>query len=541
VCKSVGFDSSWRHPSSSELSSILPRAILGSARAMEWRSSASASPNSVCSGACKGDPSAGGGGPCAKHSLTSSTHLRDSARARDDERSAKEYDLLVRTGTPGTPPPGRRSMKDVFSPPSLLGLSSPGGIRPLRSRSEEIRAASVGAALLTSTVRREGKLVLPLVGLPARNKTFLCRALQRHLEWMGFHCRVFNLNQQGEEAEKSLSRALKSLEKEVDIAILDSTNTTREWRQWLHTSVMCSSAHAQVMFLEVILNDTNAVEANIEEMVSSCPHFRSEQAVEEFRARLQLLEQSYEPMTEEEGLSFVQVTNSGQKVVSCNAAGYLPGRILMLAANLHTKPRPIWMSRHGESEFNKEGKIGGNSALTEEGLMYADKLCDFMSARYPPGENLVVWTSTMKRTGQTVKPLRERGKWDVICWRNLDEIHAGAMDGLTYEHVAEHFPQEYEARAKDKLRYRYPHGESYTDVFARLETIILEMLHEETPLLIVGHQAILRVLYGYLTGKPADTCPTLTVPLHTLIRLVPKAHGCDEEWFTLGMVEDVRV
>lgn len=40
-------------------------------------------------------------------------------------------------------------------------------------------------------------------------------------------------------------------------------------------------------------------------------------------------------------------------------------------------------------------------------------------------------------------------------WSQLTEINAGLMDSLTYEYVAEHMPVEYEARQKDKLRYRY--------------------------------------------------------------------------------------
>ncbi len=36
----------------------------------------------------------------------------------------------------------------------------------------------------------------------------------------------------------------------------------------------------------------------------------------------------------------------------------------------------------------------------------------------------------------------------------LDEIHAGSCDGLTYEKISERFPDEYEARRQDKLRYR---------------------------------------------------------------------------------------
>lgn len=40
-------------------------------------------------------------------------------------------------------------------------------------------------------------------------------------------------------------------------------------------------------------------------------------------------------------------------------------------------------------------------------------------------------------------------------WSQLREIDAGLMDSLTYEYVAAEMPQEYEARKKDKLRYRW--------------------------------------------------------------------------------------
>jgi len=40
----------------------------------------------------------------------------------------------------------------------------------------------------------------------------------------------------------------------------------------------------------------------------------------------------------------------------------------------------------------------------------------------------------------------------------LDEINSGFMDGYTYNDIKVLFPEEYEKRKKDKLRYRYPGG-----------------------------------------------------------------------------------
>ena len=105
----------------------------------------------------------------------------------------------------------------------------------------------------------------------------------------------------------------------------------------------------------------------------------------------------------------------------------------------------------------------------------------------------------------------------------------GVCDGLSYEQVHIKFPEEYRARNQDKLAYRYPRGESYLDVIARLEPIIIEIERQQQPLVIVAHQAVLRCLYAYFLDLPVEEVPFLSIPLHTLVRLEAKAYGCKEK------------
>jgi len=92
----------------------------------------------------------------------------------------------------------------------------------------------------------------------------------------------------------------------------------------------------------------------------------------------------------------------------------------------------------------------------------------------------------------------------------------------------------------DKLAYRYPRGESYLDVIARLEPIIIEMERHQEPLLIIAHQAILRIIYAFYMGLSRPEAPYVSIPLNTVIKLVPAAYGCAEtvsdrplEWYHL--------
>jgi broad specificity phosphatase PhoE len=105
---------------------------------------------------------------------------------------------------------------------------------------------------------------------------------------------------------------------------------------------------------------------------------------------------------------------------------------------------------------------------------------------------------------------------------------------MTYDEIRDQLPGEYASRKADKLRYRYPRGESYVDVVNRLEPVILEMERHRGPLVVIGHQAVLRVLYGYFTNEPAERIPHLPLPLHTVIELTPIAYGAEERRVELG-------
>lgn len=104
----------------------------------------------------------------------------------------------------------------------------------------------------------------------------------------------------------------------------------------------------------------------------------------------------------------------------------------------------------------------------------------------------------MKRTIQTVASVdapQER-------WKNLNEIDAGNCEEMTYEQIQASFPEEFKARDKNKFAYRYPRGESYEDLVARLEPVMME-LERQGNVLVVSHQAVLRCVLAYFLDKSA--------------------------------------
>ena len=200
-------------------------------------------------------------------------------------------------------------------------------------------------------------------------------------------------------------------------------------------------------------------------------------------------------------------------------------------------------------------KLGGDSNLSERGECYSQVLYDFVREKMEEDElllkemtqdgnedqlnehyslkSLSVWTSTLRRTMQTAAPLKGLCS-TVMHWKALDEIDAGICEGMTYEQVKEQMPVEYYAREKDKFRYRYPRGESYLDMVFRIEPVILELERQRNPVLIVGHQAVNRIMLTYLAGGKQEECTNIPIPLHTVIQIIPNAYGYTEKRFDLN-------
>jgi broad specificity phosphatase PhoE len=376
----------------------------------------------------------------------------------------------------------------------------------------------------------------------------------RYLSWLGHKTRVFNVgsyrrahvgsrqpneffdpdNAAGRKqlhdlAMMALDDLLDWYDDGGEVGIYDATNSTRARRRIVEER--CRERGIPLVFIESICDDPALIDANVRETKLSMPDYAGvdpEEAVRDFRARIAHYERVYEPVDDADG-SYIKIIDVGQKVVLNRIPSDLPGRLVPLLINLHITPRPIWLTRHGESAFNVFGIIGGDAELSPRGEEYARYLAEFVRARIADPEGLTVWTSTLRRTVQTAVAL----PCPATAFRALDEIDAGICDGMTYEQIREQMPDVYAARKADKFRYRYPRGESYEDVIQRLDPLIIQLERQTSPVLVIGHQAVLRALYAYMMDKPPSECPRLEIPLHTVIQLTPTAYGCADQRFEL--------
>ncbi|KAJ6716335.1 FRUCTOSE-26-BISPHOSPHATASE-RELATED [Salix koriyanagi] len=450
--------------------------------------------------------------------------------------------------------------RGVGSPRSVKSPDSSAFSFDLKQDTETKNSMPAAAAAVADQMlgpKEDRHLAIVLVGLPARGKTFTAAKLTRYLRWLGHHTKHFNVgkyrrlkhgtnqsadffradNPEGMEARNEVAALAMDdmiawMQEGGQVGIFDATNSTRKRRNML---MKMAEGKCKIIFLETLCNDERIIERNIRLKIQQSPDYAEqpdfEAGLQDFKSRLANYEKVYEPVEEGSYIKMIDmVSGHGGQIQVNNISGYLPGRIVFFLVNTHLTPRPILLTRHGESRDNVGGRIGGDTVLSDAGEIYAKKLANFVEKRLKSEKAASIWTSTLQRTTITANPIIGFPK---IQWRALDEINAGVCDGMTYEEIKKNMPEEYEARKKDKLRYRYPRGESYLDVIQRLEPVIIELERQRAPVVVISHQAVLRALYAYFSDRPLNEIPHIEVPLHTIIEIKMGVTGVQEKRYKL--------
>ncbi|KAJ3371940.1 hypothetical protein HDU91_004806 [Kappamyces sp. JEL0680] len=442
-------------------------------------------------------------------------------------------------------------------------------------------------------MKNEGiKYIVFMVGLPARGKSYICKKLAKYLNWCGFTTRIFNVGnrRRGDSKEAaapnstshdskffdasnaeaaavreklvmserpSNDQAAETLEELISwlhfgggkVAIHDATNSTLARRKTLRDRVSREKG-IKAVFIESICPDPELLEENIK-MKLQGPDYKDmdpEVAIKDFKSRIENYEKVYQTISEEEeiqNMSYIKIINVGRKVIAHHITGYVPSQMVFYLMQMNIVKRTIWLTRHGESEYNVLNKIGGNPGLTEKGRRYSHALYDFI-ANYDAEDStknfekkfdsrltlnarkMRVFTSTLKRAIQTAEVF-DPEFFEVTSVKFLNEIYSGNFEGMTYEDIQTNYPEEYQARLQNKLMYRYPGagGESYADVIERLKPIIIELERMRSDAMVISHNVTMRTLLAYSTGVPLADVPKIKVPLHTLYCLEPKAYGAE--------------
>ncbi len=172
----------------------------------------------------------------------------------------------------------------------------------------------------------------------------------------------------------------------------------------------------------------------------------------------------------------------------------------------------LFLVRHGETYFNQEDRIGGDSELTEKGLAQARALAEYFSKIRIP----IIFTSNHIRTLQTATPIAERQEHSsIIALTEFNEIHAGICDGMTYQEIQEQMPEVADARKRNKYGYIYPEGEGYASMEKRIHRGLQKVFYlnnYDDNIMIVGHRAVNRMILSDFVFRQKEEVPYIYMP-----------------------------
>ncbi|MCB2288931.1 histidine phosphatase family protein [Clostridium sp. CS001] len=157
----------------------------------------------------------------------------------------------------------------------------------------------------------------------------------------------------------------------------------------------------------------------------------------------------------------------------------------------------IYITRHGETEWNKAGRMQGwkNSDLSEKGIENAKKL----------GESLnhvdfdCIYCSPLGRTIETAKCIRGNKNTEIITKEALKEMGFGLWEGMEHTKVKELYAaQHFNLWNKPNL-YEPVQGESFEELLCRTREVLNEIMNSKHEnILIVSHAILIKAIYAII-------------------------------------------
>jgi probable phosphoglycerate mutase len=140
----------------------------------------------------------------------------------------------------------------------------------------------------------------------------------------------------------------------------------------------------------------------------------------------------------------------------------------------------LLLVRHGESEWNREGRIQGqtDSPLTGLGRAQATEIGKYI-AEHLNHLTLIVHSSPLSRATQTASIIAQFINYDrtrINVDQRLNDFDQGEISGTYgWDTVAKQYPELARLRLDDPLRYHPPGGESGADFRARLSDFLTDL------------------------------------------------------------------
>ena len=305
-----------------------------------------------------------------------------------------------------------------------------------------------------------------------------------------------------------MQAAKRFINKDGQVAILDATNVTAERRGRIRALL---NDHP-MLFIECINDDEDILSASILRKIDlhEFGHLTQEEAIQSFRQRIFYYQSMYAPL-DKEG-SFIRLDSLNNRILDEELGSDIPYHDQIRDFLVTDTVKNLYLIRHGETYFNLENRIGGDSPLTPKGAEQAQALARYFKNKKIP----LIFTSKRMRTIQTAEPIKALQKEStIIPLREFNEIDSGICECLSYEEIRTSLPHVYAERKEDKYNYVYPGGEGYVTMQERIHRGIKKALYLSNPsdyIMIIGHRAVNRMILSHFLFRRTEDVPYIYIP-----------------------------
>jgi probable phosphoglycerate mutase len=158
----------------------------------------------------------------------------------------------------------------------------------------------------------------------------------------------------------------------------------------------------------------------------------------------------------------------------------------------------VLLARHGETDWNREGRFQGHAdpPLNDLGRAQARELADRL-AREPLA---AVYASPLRRAYETAEIVAAARNLPLRSAAGLREVDVGSWSGLTRAEIEARFPEGY--RRWLDFGHGWDDGESYEELGERVLPALLALAaaHDGSPVLAVTHGGPIRATVAYASG-----------------------------------------
>ncbi len=163
----------------------------------------------------------------------------------------------------------------------------------------------------------------------------------------------------------------------------------------------------------------------------------------------------------------------------------------------------LFLVRHGETEWNKEGRIQGvaDSPLTERGRLQASYMGESLLTLGVPFTEM--YSSPISRATETATIIGDKLGKAYRLDERMKERNFGIFEGFTRKEVAQKFPHEVKMN-REQSGFVIPKGESREHLLNRVKECFSDLvaLHGGEDVLLVTHGGWISMALRYVLHIP---------------------------------------